>query len=92
MRLLLLICFFALLALGDDDPLRDWKRHLGVEEEFTNSKCVFVGTVASSKQIIDRDGFIQGTFYVVRRVPRRGRIAGRDLEEAGCAARRAAHA
>jgi hypothetical protein len=66
MRLLLIICFFTLRALAADDPLGDWKRHPGVEEEFTNSKCVFVGKVISSRQIMDKDGFIQGTFYVVR--------------------------
>lgn len=62
MRLLLIVCFFALRALAADDPLGDWKRHPGVEEEFTNSKCVFVGKVVSSRQVMDKDGFIQGTF------------------------------
>jgi len=65
MRLLLITCFFALRALAADDSLRDWKRHPGVEEEFTNSKCVFVGKVVS-RRIVDKDGFIQGTFYIVR--------------------------
>ena len=66
MRLLLIICFFALSALAADDALRDWRRRLGVEEEYTNSKCVFVGKVVSSKRIMDKDGSIQGTLYVVR--------------------------
>ena len=66
MRLLVIIYFLALSSLAADDLSRDWKRHLGVEEEFANSKCVFVGKVISSRQIMDKDGFIQGTFYVVQ--------------------------
>ncbi len=57
---------FLLLTCGGCDSLRDWKRHPGVHEEFTDSKCVFAGRVLSSRQIMDKDGFIQGTFYVVR--------------------------
>src|SRR5262245_1157227 len=65
MRLLLIIYFFALRAAAAEDT-RHWKRHPGVAEEFTNSKCVFVGKAVSSRQITDKDGFIQGTFYVVQ--------------------------
>jgi hypothetical protein len=66
MCLLVIVCFLALSSLAADDLSRDWKRHLGVEEEFANSKCVFVGKVINSRQIMDKEGFIQGTFYVVR--------------------------
>jgi len=65
MRLLAFICFTAGSVLAADDP-KDWKRHPSVAEEFTNSKCVFVGEVLSSRQILEKDGFIQGTFYIVR--------------------------
>jgi len=37
-----------------------------VEEEFDSSKCVLVGRVVTSRQILDSDHFIQGTFYTVR--------------------------
>jgi hypothetical protein len=63
---LIIVCCLALSGVAADDLPRDWKRHLGLENEFTNSKFVFVGQVVSSKQVIDREGFIQGTFYVVR--------------------------
>jgi len=78
MRLLVVIYFWALSSLAADDLSRDWKRHLGVEEEFTNSKCVFVGKVISTRQIVDKDGFIQGTFYVVRVS---GLLRGNPLKE-----------
>lgn len=66
MRLLPFIFLLAISAFADDAVPRSWKRHLSVEEEFTNSISVFVGTVVASRRIVDKDGFIQGTFYKVR--------------------------
>jgi len=66
MRLLAIICCLALNSLAADDLLLDWKQPLGVEEEFASSKCVFVGKIGNSRQVMDKDGFIQGTFYLVR--------------------------
>jgi hypothetical protein len=58
-----ILAVFALVASAADV---EWKRHLSVEEEFNGSKCVFVGKVVKAKQVLDSDGFIQGTFYTVR--------------------------
>jgi hypothetical protein len=66
MRLLTIICFLAVNLLAADDPKWEWKRHPTVEEEFNDSKCVFVGKVVNARRVLDLDGFIQGTSYTVR--------------------------
>lgn len=40
--------------------------HPSVESEFKGSKVVVVGTALSSKDVLDPNGFIQGTFYTIR--------------------------
>src|SRR6185437_2711504 len=37
-----------------------------VEEEFKSSKGVLAGTMIHSRDILDAEGFVQGTFYSIR--------------------------
>lgn len=37
-----------------------------VEEQFKSSKVVLAGTMIDSRDILDAEGFVQGTFYSIR--------------------------
>ena len=63
---LAIILFLTINALASDDGVWNWKQHKSLEEELSDSRYVFVGEVVKAKQVLDSDGFIQGTFYDVQ--------------------------
>src|SRR5688572_11936925 len=52
--------------VGNASAQSEWKTKPSVGEEFTNSAVVAVGKVVKSREVLDTDGFIQGTFYTIQ--------------------------
>ena len=65
MRTLNLFPLLTIVILVGCQAHLEWRHHPGVEEEFNNTECVFVGTVVNTTNVLESGGFIAGNFYTI---------------------------